>query len=94
VSTQPQPKEGFIVAEAGDEVVGFIYAPSCSLVPASASKATVPVVPPTLVDDGVPSWAQAHALQPCDTIAKRPSFSGLTPKIDNRRDSCYHKTAL
>jgi GNAT superfamily N-acetyltransferase len=26
VSTQPQPKEGFIVAEAGDEVVGFIYA--------------------------------------------------------------------
>jgi GNAT superfamily N-acetyltransferase len=25
VSTQPQPKEGFIVAEAGDEVIGFIY---------------------------------------------------------------------
>jgi hypothetical protein len=31
VSTQPQPKEGLIVAEAGDEVVGFIYAASCSL---------------------------------------------------------------
>ena len=26
VSTQPQPKEGLIVAEAGDEVVGFICA--------------------------------------------------------------------
>ena len=61
MSTQRQPKEGFILAEAGDEVVGFIYAASCSLVPASASKATAPVVPPTLVNGGVPLWAQTHA---------------------------------
>jgi hypothetical protein len=31
VSIQPQPEEGFIVAEAGNEVVEFIYAASCSL---------------------------------------------------------------
>jgi hypothetical protein len=94
VSTQPQPKEGVIVAEARDEVVGFIYAARCSLVPASTSKATVPVAPPILLDGGVPLGAQTHALRLCDTIAKRSSFSGLTPKVDNRRDSCYHKTTL
>ena len=75
-------------------VVGFIYAASCSLVPASAGKAIVPVVPPSLLDGGVLLGAQTHALQLCDTIARRSSFSGLTPKVDNRRDSCYHKTAL
>jgi hypothetical protein len=35
-------------------VVGFIHAASCSLVPASTSKATVPVAPPLLLDGGVP----------------------------------------
>ena len=54
VSTQRQPKEGFIVAEAGDEVVGFLYAARCSLVPANASKATVPVAPPILLDGESP----------------------------------------
>ncbi|HKO25617.1 MAG TPA: hypothetical protein VJY65_12875, partial [Chloroflexota bacterium] len=83
-----------IVAEAGDEVVGFIYAASCSQVPATASKARVPAAPPLLLNNYVPVGAQTLALQPCDTIAKRSSLSSLTPKVDNRRDSCYHKTAL
>ena len=82
------------MAKAGDEVVGVIYVASCSLVPASASKATVPIAPPILLDGGVLLGAQTHALQLCDTIAKQSSFSGLTPKVDNRCDSCYHKTAL